>query len=111
MPSTAADDSVHYADPGDRHFDLDHHALNQDNATGKRRKRQKGPGNSIVALSAGGRKRQDDAKDRSASGVLFGPDAAVMRLDDGVADRQADAHAGPFGRDKRLKQPLANVVG
>jgi hypothetical protein len=105
---TAADDGGHHAVFGGQGFDLDHHVLIAAvNAKGIKKVLR----NVAVARSASGGNRQHDAKNRPTSEVLFRPDTAAMRLDNRIADRQADTHAGLFGRDKRLEQPFANVVG
>ena len=46
----------------------------------------------------------------AALGIIDGPEAAVVFLDDGVADGEAHAHAGGFGGEEGLED-AAELVG
>src|SRR3954452_18878611 len=56
------------------------------------------------------RSRQREAKGRSARRIDLSPHTADMGFDDRAADRQADAHAGLFGRKESLKEILLDVL-
>src|SRR6185295_13983849 len=55
--------------------------------------------------------RRDAKLERHAAAVVaLGPDAAVMRLDDGSADGQSHSHAPRLGREERVEKMLFRRV-
>ena len=60
------------------------------------------------ALLLNSRKRKSEHC--AAAGIGLGPDAALVRLDDRAADRQAETHALALGRHERVEQTLGNVL-